>query len=51
MKKVLPYLLLLLGLIILILLGQPVPAGVCILLGIVLVIETIWPEKWVGADK
>ncbi len=51
MKKVLPYLLLLFGLLFLILLSRPVPAGIFILVGIVCIIEKIWPEKWMGVDK
>lgn len=50
MKKFYPYLLILLGLLILFIIGQPTIAGVCLLLGIVMVLESIWPEKW-EADK
>ena len=50
MKKVLPYLLILLGLLILFIIGQPIAAGVCLLIGIVMIFEQIWPEKW-GVDE
>ena len=46
MKKLLPYLLILLGLLILIIIGQPIVAGVCFLFGIVMIILQIWPEHW-----
>ena len=46
MKKLYPYFLLLLGLFLLLFLGQAEAAGVCILIGIVIVIESIWPEEW-----
>jgi len=46
MKKVFPYLLILLGILLFLFLEQPIPAGVCILVGIVMVVERIWPEKW-----
>ena len=47
--KLLPYLLILFGLLLLFFIGQAEAAGVCLLLGIVMVILQIWPEKW-GAD-
>ncbi len=50
MKKLYPFLLLFFGLFILFIVGQPIVAGVCILLGIVMIFESIWPEKWL-ADK
>jgi len=50
MKKVFPYLLILLGILLLLFGGQPIPAGVCFLIGIVMVLERIWPEKW-GPDE
>ncbi len=50
MKKLYPYLLILLGLFLLLFIGQSLVAGACILIGIVMVIECIWPEKW-EADK
>lgn len=46
LKKTTPFLLLLLGLFMLFMMGNVMIAGVCILLGIVMVIERIWPEKW-----
>ena len=48
MKKIAPYFLILLGLFILFLIGQPIPAGIILLLGIVMIIEQIWPEKWMA---
>ena len=50
MKRMLPYVLILIGLILLLFAGQAIPAGVCFLLGIVMIIERIWPEKW-GSDE
>ena len=41
-----PYLFILLGLLILFFIGQAEVAGVCILLGVVMIILQIWPEKW-----
>lgn len=49
LKKLSPFLLILLGLLLLFFIGQAKAAGVCLLLGIVMVILQIWPEKW-GAD-
>ena len=46
MKRMLPYVLILIGLILLFFVGQPISAGVCILIGIVMIVERIWPEKW-----
>ena len=46
MKKLYPFLLIFFGLFILFIVGQPIVAGVCILLGIVMIFESIWPEKW-----
>ena len=40
------YLLILLGLFLLLFIGQALVAGVCVLIGIVLIIERFWPEKW-----
>ena len=40
--------LIILGLILLFI-NQPIPAMVCFLIGIVMVFERIWPEKW-GKD-
>ncbi len=50
-KKHSPYLLVLLGLILLFLMDQPIPAGVCFLIGFTLMLECIWPEKWGTAGK
>lgn len=50
MKRMLPYLLILIGLILLLFVGQAIPAGVCFLLGVVMIFEKIWPEKW-DTDK
>jgi len=44
--KSIPYLLILLGLFFLFKMNMPIPAGVCLLLGIVMILERIWPEKW-----
>ena len=44
----LPYLIIIWGLFLLIKMNQPIPAGVCFLLGLVVIIERIWPEKWGG---
>lgn len=46
LKKLTPYLLILLGLLLLFFIEQPGAAGVCILVGIVMIILSIWPEKW-----
>lgn len=50
LKKATPYLLLIFGLLLLFLIGQAEAASVCILLGIVMIILSIWPEEW-EADK
>lgn len=49
LKKLSPYLLIILG-ILLLFMNQPIPSGVCCLIGVVMIIESIWPEKW-GADE
>ena len=46
MKKYYPYLLILLGLFLLFWMNQAPAAGVCLLLGIVMIFESIWPEEW-----
>lgn len=51
MIKLLPYLLILLGFFILFMIQQPIVAGVCLLLGIVMIFEQIWPEKWGPESK
>ncbi len=50
LKKMTPFLLILLGLFVLLLMGNVIVTGVCFLFGIVMVLERIWPEKW-EADK
>lgn len=50
MKQLLPYLLILLGLLILLIIGIAPVAGVCFLIGIVMILEQKWPEQW-EADK
>ncbi len=49
-KALSPLCLILFGLFLLFFVGQPIPAGVCFLIGIVMIIESIWPEKW-GIDN
>lgn len=44
-KRRIPFVLILLGLLLLFFI-QPIPAGVLFLLGIVMIIENKWPEKW-----
>ena len=46
MKKLYPYLLILFGLLLLFCIGIAEIAGICLLLGIVMIIESIWPEQW-----
>ena len=48
LKKFSPYLLILFGLFLLFFINQAIPAGVCLLIGIVMVIENIWPEELGG---
>jgi len=48
--KSIPYLLILIGIILLLYMSLPIQAGGCLLLGIVMVIEKIYPEKW-GDDN
>ena len=50
LKNLSPYLLILLGLLLLFFIGQAEAAGVCILVGIVMLILSIWPEEW-DAEK
>lgn len=50
-KKISPYLILFLGVLLLFFLGKAVPAGVCFMLGIVMIIERIWPEKWNSEEQ
>lgn len=51
LKILTPYFLILLGLLILLIINQSIVAGVCFLFGIVMVIESIWPEKWEADQK
>ena len=50
-KRWLPYLLIILGCLILLYTGIAILAGGCILVGIVMIIEFIWPEHWGRADN
>ena len=43
--------LIILGLFLLFYLGMAQIAGVCLLIGIVMIIEKIWPEKWGTENK
>lgn len=49
-KKYLPYLIIFLGLFLLGFMGQIYPAAACIIWGMLLLLEKIWPEKK-KADK
>lgn len=44
--KLFPYLIILIGLFFLLFINMAPIAGVCFLLGIVMIILRIWPEKW-----
>lgn len=46
MRKFYPYLIILFGLFVLFFIGYAPVAGVCLLLGIVMIIESKWPEEW-----
>jgi len=50
LKKLSPYLLILFGLFVLFFMGMAEVAIVCFLIGIVMAIENVWPEKW-GTDN
>ena len=50
-KRLSPLLLIFLGLILLFWIGQAIPAGACLLVGIVIIVESIWPEKWDADNK
>lgn len=50
-KILLPYLIILFGLFVLLLIQQPIVSGVCFLVGIVMIFERIWPEKWGDNNK
>lgn len=45
-KKVTPFLLILFGLLVLILTGQAIVAGALLVAGLSMIINWIWPEKW-----
>lgn len=45
-KKTIPYLLIFFGLFLLFFLGNAQLSGISLLIGIVMVIDSIWPEKW-----
>ncbi len=49
LKTTSPFLVILFGLFLLFFMDLPMPAGVCILIGVVMIFERIWPEKW-GID-
>ena len=49
MKIWLPIVFLFLGLFLLFFIGMAMPSGICFTLGIVMLIERQWPEKW-GAE-
>lgn len=46
LKKASPFLLIVIGFFLLFYMEMAIPAGVCFLLGIIMIIEQIWPEKW-----
>ena len=50
LKKLSPYLVILLGMFTLFFIGQAEVAFGCFILGIILIIERFWPEKW-GEDS
>lgn len=50
LKKLSPILVLLFGVFLLLIIGQAEMSGVFILLGVVMIILRIWPEKW-DAEK
>lgn len=50
-KLSIPYFFILFGLLLLFILSQPIPAGISLLLGVVMIIERIWPEKWEKEKK
>lgn len=51
MKKIIPFLLIILGLFVLLFIGVAEVAGVCLLLGIVMILLEIWPEKWEANNR
>ncbi len=46
LKKTLPFLLILLSMFLLFFAIQPIPACICLLIGIVIMVEKRWPENW-----
>lgn len=46
MKQFFPFLLIFIGFFILFFMGIAEVAGVCFLLGIVMIILRVWPEEW-----
>lgn len=46
LKKSSPYLLIIIGLFLLLYIGHAPAAGACFVIGIVMILESIWPEKW-----
>lgn len=46
MKNLFPLLTILTGFILLLFAGMPTIAGLFVLVGIVMIVERIWPEKW-----
>jgi hypothetical protein len=46
LEKSIPLMFIILGLLLLFIIGQVIPAGVCFLIGFAMILETIWPEKW-----
>ena len=51
LKLSIPYFFFFFGLLLLFILSQPIPAGISLLLGVVMIIERIWPEKWEKEKK
>lgn len=49
-KKASPFLLIFLGILVLLILNLASIAGILILIGIVIIIERIWPEEWDSFD-
>lgn len=45
-KHFTPFLLILVSFFLLFFMDKPIPAIIFLLLGIVMIIEMIWPEKW-----
>ena len=45
-SKLIPFFILFLGLFLIFIFDQTIPAGICFLIGIVMIIDNVWPEKW-----